>query len=124
MHADVAAGQREGVDGVLADREELEILPRPGEARAQLVQVIADLRIVDVLRILGANLAHDRLAEALLHLRREHAVDAPEVGQRLHGRLSRRLANDTRRQGDGEHEDPGSQSHTAMISPAHGAFPQ
>ena len=61
VYADIAARHGKGVDGVIVDREELEIqrrfravLDQPG---AQLIEVIVDLGIVQVL-LAGANLQH------------------------------------------------------------------
>jgi len=116
MHADIAARQRKRVDALVANAEELEILPGAGKTGADLGEVVADLGIVDVRRLGEANLAHDLLADAPLHQRRQRAVAASQVGQRLHGRLG--LRKSTRRKGSGQHDKPDGKSHPAMISPA------
>ncbi len=62
VDADVAAGQRERVDGRIADREELEVLAAVGhrgdEAMAELVQVVVDFGVVEI-GARGADLPHD-----------------------------------------------------------------
>jgi hypothetical protein len=100
VHPYEAARKREGVDGGIAQDEELEVVARPArharEPRAQLAEVLADLGIVDVARLAEADLAHDALAEAPLHLRRQRGfAAAPEVGQRLSERARR----------EGDHRD-------------------
>ena len=66
VHADESARQGECVDGVVSNSEKLE---RAGRIRtvadqpiADAVQIVGDVRIVDVSGV-GANLAHDALAE-------------------------------------------------------------
>ena len=70
VHADKAARQGEGVDRVVAHCEELEVLSCSGsvlrEARAEVAEVIGDLRIVEVVRVAKADVAHDALADAPL----------------------------------------------------------
>jgi hypothetical protein len=52
VHADIAAGQREGIDRWIGDREELEVLRRVGDGNdkpiAELVQVVVDLRVLEI----------------------------------------------------------------------------
>ena len=88
VHTDKAARQRKRVDGRIPDREELEIEPRAGTCRDQLlaqhVQVLGDLRVVQVARFAIADVARNAFAEAPLHLRRQLAARwIAKFGQRL-----------------------------------------
>jgi hypothetical protein len=85
VHADEAAGKREGVDRHVAHAEELEILAHPGhrlgQASADRSQVLGHLRVVDELRV-APHVAHDALAQTALDLRGELGVGGPaKVGQ-------------------------------------------
>jgi hypothetical protein len=86
VHADVAARQGKGVEGGVAQGEELEVAARlgggRGQAGAQRIQIGGDLDIVDVGRLAQADVAHDRLADAPLHLRRQVGAEAsPRSGR-------------------------------------------
>ena len=90
VDTDVAAREGEGVDGVVGNREELEVLlgiaGGHDQAKSELVQVVVDLRVLQV-PPLGADLAHHGLADLALLGRREGGLGrVPEVGQREHGR--------------------------------------
>src|SRR5207248_909650 len=79
--------QREGVDGVVAHHEEIDVLMRPvggGEqSLAERVDVVVDLRIVDVV-LVDAHVAHDAVADgALLLLRKRGGGRIAQVRQRL-----------------------------------------
>ncbi len=69
VDADVAARQRESVDGGIRDGEELELLAvlgdRGDEAMPELVQVVVDLGILEV-GAGGPDLAHDHFADLVL----------------------------------------------------------
>ena len=77
VDADESAGQREGVDLGIRDREENKILPdiagRSDQPVAELVQVIVDFRIIEV-PAGAANLAHDGLAQLALLRGRHHGL--------------------------------------------------
>ena len=93
VDADVAARQREGVDRGIADGEELEVLTTLGhrgdEPMAELVQIVVDLRVVEI-AARTANLPDDGLAEPAFLPGREHRLRfVAEVGQRLRVRNSR-----------------------------------
>ncbi len=93
VDADVAARQREGVDRGIADREELEVLTTLGhgghEPMAELVQVVVDLRVVEI-AARTADLPDDRLAESAFLPGREHRLRfVAEVRQCLRVRNSR-----------------------------------
>jgi hypothetical protein len=66
MHADESARQCECVDGIVGDSEKFERAGRiwtvADQAVANAVQIVGNVGIVDVGRV-GANLAHDPLAE-------------------------------------------------------------
>ena len=86
VDADVAAGQRERVDLRIGHREELEVLlrvvRRGHEAVPELVQVVVDLRVLQV-PALRADLPDDRLADLAFLRRREPDLRrVAEVGQR------------------------------------------
>jgi hypothetical protein len=85
VDADEAAGQRERVDRVVGDREELEAgrtgRGRGGQRRGEPVQVVDHLGVVEVGRV-AADLPHDRLAEPPLGLRAELVAGRlAELGQ-------------------------------------------
>jgi hypothetical protein len=87
VHADVAAGKREGVDGVVAHHEEIDRrvwAVRGGEQpRAHRVDVIRDLGVVDVIGV-RPHVAHDAVADGLLLLRRQRGGgDVAEIRQAL-----------------------------------------
>ena len=118
MHADEAAGHGEGVDRGVTDGEELEVLPRPrrrlDEAAAERRQVLVHLRIVDVRRVVEADVAHHGLAEAPLHLRRQRRVaGAAEVRERL-AKATRRGGHEGSRHQAGEARGD---AHMFMIAP-------
>jgi hypothetical protein len=73
MHADVAAGHGEGIEGRVAQREKLELLPQFGTARrkpvAEPVEEAGDFGIVEIGGI-AADFEHDRFADAPFHRRR------------------------------------------------------
>jgi hypothetical protein len=77
MHADVTAGQREGVDVGIVDHEERErvfaVIGICGDAVTDFVHVFGNLRIFDQLAA-GANIAHDRLAYSSLFRFRQDGI--------------------------------------------------
>ena len=110
VHADEAAGQREGVDGVVAHEEELEALRGISgglgdDARAERLQVLGGLRVVEDLALV-AQLAHDLQADAVFVVERQRrGGGAADVGQVVAGcawrqRLRRQAAAAT----SGTHE--------------------
>ena len=87
VDADKAAGQRERVDLRIHDQKEIELLARVRARRdelvAQRVQIIGYLGVVRITGI-GADLAHDALAQPALDLRRKLALrHVAQVGQAL-----------------------------------------
>ena len=110
VQADVAAGQREGVDHRVADDEEIEAARALAGARHQAladgVDVGLDLGVVEIAPAAPANVVHDRLPQPLLfEVRQRAGADVAQVGQlqrQLRGELRRR------RQGRaGERDDEG-----------------
>jgi hypothetical protein len=117
MHADVAARQGKGIQGGIAQGEELEILARLGSGRGQAgaerIQIGGNLDIVDVGRLAQADVAHDRLADAPLHLRRQ-------IGPRSFAQIGQAFGKNTGRQ-RGE-KNQGSESHClydTLSAPGH-----
>ena len=95
VDADVAAGQRKGVDLRVGHREELEVLlgvvRRRHEPVPELVQVVVDLRVLQI-AALRADLADDRLADlAFLRGRERDLRRVAEIGQRWAGAPLRRV---------------------------------
>lgn len=117
MHADIAAGQGKGIQGGVAQGEELEVLARLGggcgQAGAECIQIGGNLDIVDVGRLALTNIAHDRLANAPLHLRRE-------IGSGSFAQIGQAFGKNTGRQ-RGE-KNQGSESHClydTLSAPGH-----
>jgi hypothetical protein len=87
VHADVAADHREGVDRLVADHEEIDVLMgRVGsgeEPLAQGIDVVEDLRVFDVV-LVDAHLAHDAIADRLfLLLGKRGRGDVAKIRKRL-----------------------------------------
>ena len=97
VHADEAAGQREGIDGVVAHEEELETLRRIArglrdDARAERLQIFRGLGVFDDLAFV-AQLAHDLQADVVLVVERQRGGGrAADVGQVVAGALRERGA--------------------------------
>jgi len=91
MHADVAARQGEGVERGVLDQEKLEILAHiltvGHQAVAEGVEIPGGFWILGKGGIVQTDVAHDRLADAALGLRRQRELRrVPQVGQPLgHG---------------------------------------
>ena len=108
MHADEAAGQREGVERGVAHDEEVEVQSRiaahRGEALAEAVHILLDLGIVEVGGVAPADLADDLLADAALGRRREfgrsHVAEIGQIGGE-HGHRRRQGQGETEQQGKG-----------------------
>ncbi len=109
VHADEAAGQREGVDGVIAHEEELEPLRGIAgglgdDARAECLQVFAGFRIVDDLALV-AQLPDDLQADAVFVIQRQgRGSRAADVGQ-----VITRLRHCLGRQAEHHHQHGGQQ---------------
>ena len=77
----------------------------------RVLEVVGDLRVVQVARLAEADVAHDAFADAPLDLRREPGVAAAaEIGQRL--------AERARRQKHGHQQQERGFPHVFMIAPA------
>ncbi len=84
VDADESAGHGEGVDRAIIDHEEFEgfagLAAVGDQPAAKAVQVIGDLRIVEIL-LAGADLEHALFADLALHLRRDHGLrDVSQIG--------------------------------------------
>ena len=115
VHADESARHRERVDRRVAYGEELEVLARAGRDRnqpcTQLVQIVADLRIIEVRRLAAADLAHDAFADLALELRRQD-------GARPFAQLGQGLSEGPRQDRKAQSEQQGECAHPAMIPSA------
>ena len=94
VDADIAARQRERVDGRIGHGEELEVLPALGnggdEAVPELVQVVVDFGILEI-GAGGADLPDDRFADPAFLPRGERRLRfLAEIGQGLRLRGARR----------------------------------
>jgi len=94
MDSDIAARHGKGIQGGIAQGEELELLlglfALPGQPAPKAVEVAVDLGIIHVARLAQANVAHDAFTDAALHLWREIQLGGfAEVGQTL-GQRGRR----------------------------------
>jgi hypothetical protein len=94
VHSDEASRHSEGVDGVVAHHEELEVLlavrARRHDAPADVVHVLRELGIVEVSGV-AADLLHYLLADLALELRRQQRTG--RIAQ-LRERLGRCLRDD------------------------------
>jgi hypothetical protein len=87
VYADEAAGQREGVDAVVPDHEEVEalraIVGLAGQPETQRADVLGDFRVLQDL-VLVAQPAHDHAPDLVLVLQRQRGLRrAADVGQIL-----------------------------------------